>query len=339
LNPRIFKKLMHEERRMNARNVIAWVSAIAAAAFFSTAHAEWPERAVTLVVPFPPGGGLDITARQIAPLLSKDLGQPVVVENRAGATGSIGAGAVSKAPPDGYLLLWSSLTSHSIHGSLYRQGVPYDLEKNFAPIVVFGAIPLVFVVNPSVKANSLQEFTALAKSQPGSLAFASGGNGSVQHLAGEMFQRMAAVQMLHVPYKGIGPALNDLMGGQVQLIVESLAATLPHIKSGRIRALAVASNSREATIPNIPTTGEAGLKGFDVSVKLFVMAPAATPKPIVARLNGAMKNILETNAVKNALASQAVVASYQSPEEAAHLVRNENLKWAKVIADANIQPE
>jgi tripartite-type tricarboxylate transporter receptor subunit TctC len=306
----------------------------------TSAFAQYPERPVTLVVPYPPGGGLDVTARQLAPLLAKELGsQPVVVENRAGATGSIGAGSVARASPDGYLLLWSSLTSHSIHGSLYGAQVPYDLEKNFSPVVVFGAIPLVFVVNPGVPANNLQQLIALAKAKPGSLAFASGGNGSVQHLAGEMFQRMADIKMLHVPYKGIGPAVNDLVGGQVQLIVESLAATLPHIKGGRMRALAVASNQREATIPDVPTAAEGGLKGFEVTVKLFLLAPPGTSAPVVSRVNGAMKTILENAAVKETLQKQAVVPMWQLPQEAGRLIREENAKWTKVIKDGNIKPE
>ena len=306
----------------------------------TSAFAQYPERPITVVVPYPPGGGLDITARQMAPLLSKELGsQPVVVENRAGATGSIGASSVAKANPDGYLLLWSSLTSHSIHGQLYGAQVPYDLEKSFSPVVVFGAIPLVFVVNPGVQANTLNDLIALAKAKPGALAFASGGNGSVQHLAGEMFQRAAGIRMLHVPYKGIGPAVNDLMGGQVQLIVESLAATISHINGGRMRALAVASAQRESTIPNVPTASEAGLKGFEVTVKLFLLAPPGTPAPVVTRVNGAMKSVLDRAEVKEALRKQAVVPMWQTPDEAARLIRDENAKWAKVIKDGDIKPE
>ena len=317
-----------------------FLTILSLAFLLGTAHAEYPEKPVVLVVPYPPGGGLDITARQIAPLLSRELGnQPVVVENRAGATGSIGASAVAKAAPDGYLLLWSSLTSHSIHGSLYGPVVPYNLEKDFRPIVVFGGIPLVFVVNPQVKANTLSDLINLAKAHPGSLAFASGGNGSVQHLAGEMFQRMAGIQMLHVPYKGIGPAVNDLMGGQVQLIIESLAATLPHIRAGKMRALAVASATRESTIPDVPTAAEAGLNGFEVTVKLFLLAPPGTPAPVIGKLNAAMKNILDTPVVKEMLMKQAVVAAWQPPEEAAKLIREENAKWTKVIREGNIRPE
>ncbi len=324
---------------MKKEPMLKLIAALSMTAAFGLAHAQWPERSITVVVPFPPGGGLDLTARQIAPLLSKELGQPVVVENRAGATGSIGAGAVAKAPPDGYLLLWSSLTSHAIHASLYGAAVPYDLEKNFSAVTVFGTIPLVFVVNPSVKATNLAELIALAKSKPGSLTFASGGHGSVQHLAGEMFQRMAGVQMLHVPYKGIGPAMIDLMGGQVNLAIESLAATQPHIRSGKLRALAVASPQRVATIPDVPTTAESGLKGFEVPVNLFLMAPAGTPAPVIARLNGAMKLIVGREDFRNSLQAQAVAAAHQTPEQAAQLVRDELAKWTRVIREANIKPE
>jgi tripartite-type tricarboxylate transporter receptor subunit TctC len=324
---------------MTRRTLIACLLAFAAALSFGTARAQWPERPITLVVPFPPGGGLDITARQIAPLLSQELGQPVVVENRAGATGSIGANAVAKAPPDGYLLLWSSLTSHSIHALLYAHTVPYDLEKSFAPISVFGTIPLVFVVNPSVPAKSLSELIELARSKPGSVTFASGGNGSVQHLAGEMFQRMTGVRMLHVPYKGIGPAMNDLIAGQVSLSIESLAATQPHIRSGKLRALAVAAPARVATIPDVPTSAEAGLRGFEVPVNLFVVAPAGTPAPVVAKLNGAMKSIIGRDDIRQRLQAQAVVPAHQSPEQAAALVREELARWGKVIREADIKPE
>jgi tripartite-type tricarboxylate transporter receptor subunit TctC len=325
---------------MNLKPLLTSLAAAAAAVLvMAPAQAQWPERPVTLVVPFPPGGGLDITARQIAPLLSKELGQPAVVENRPGATGSIGVNAVAKAKPDGNLLLWSSLTSHSIHAALYGDRVPYDLGKDLAPVTVFGTIPLVFVVNPSVPAKTLPELIALAKQKPGSLSFATAGNGSVQHLSGEMFQRMAGVQLLHVPYKGIGPALNDLMGGQVHFSIESLAATQPHIRSGKLRPLAVAAPERVATIPDVPTTAEAGLKGFEVPVNLFLAAPAGTPAPVMSRLNEAMKRIVLAPEMKERLQTQAVVASHQSPAAAAQLLREEFAKWSKVIKDAGIKPE
>ncbi|MES2538718.1 MAG: tripartite tricarboxylate transporter substrate binding protein [Pseudomonadota bacterium] len=325
---------------MKRTALLKFLAAVAAAVSFGAAHAAWPERPITLIVPFPPGGGLDLTARVIAPLLQKELGQSVIVVNRAGATGSIGADAVAKSPADGYTLLWGSLTSHAIYSALYAKQVPYDLEKNFTPVTVFGTIPLAFVLNPSVKAKNLSELIALAKSKPGSLTYATSGNGSVQHLAGEMFQRMAGVQMLHVPYKGIGPAMLDLIAGQVNFSIESVAATLSYINSGKLRALAVASGQRVPMAPDVPTTAEAGLKGFEVGAKLFVAAPAGTPAPIIAALSGAMKSILENRAdIKEALQAQAVVAAYTTPAEAAQLVRKELDMWTKVIQDAKIKPE
>jgi tripartite-type tricarboxylate transporter receptor subunit TctC len=318
--------------------ILRFCAALAAILFIGAAQA-WPDRTVTLLVPFPPGGALDISARILGPHLSKELGQPVIVENRAGATGSIGSNAVAKAPPDGYLLLWSSLSSHAIHGILYGNTLPYDLEKNFTAINVFGAVPMAMVVNPSVKANTLAELIALAKAKPGSLSFASSGNGSVQHLSGELFQRLAGVQLLHVPYKGIGPSVIGLVGGQVDIGIESLPATLPHVRAGKLRALMVGSSERVPFVPDVPTPAEAGLRGFEVGIQLFFFAPAGTPAPIVNRLNGAMKAMLERPAVKELLLTQAIVPVYQTPEEAAQVVRAEIAKWTKVIRDANIKPE
>jgi tripartite-type tricarboxylate transporter receptor subunit TctC len=316
-----------------------FLAAVSLAIAFGAAHAQWPERTVTVVVPFPPGGALDISARILTPHLAKELGQPVIVENRAGAMGSIGSHAVARASPDGYLLLWSSLTSHAIHGLLYGQTVPYNLEKSFAPIAVFGAVPVGMVVHPSVKAHSVAELIALAKAKPGGIAYATSGNGSVQHLSGELFQRLTGVQMLHVPYKGIGPAVNDLVGGQVQLGIESMAAILPHIRAGKLRALMVGSRERVPYLPDVPTPAEAGLKGFEVGIQLFFFAPAGTPAPTLARLNGAMKTILERPAIREALQAQAIVAQVQTPAEAAQMVRDEINKWARVILDADIKPD
>jgi tripartite-type tricarboxylate transporter receptor subunit TctC len=294
---------------------------------------------VTLLVPFPPGGALDISARIMAPYLAKELGQSTIVENRAGATGSIGSNAVAKAPPDGYLLLWSSLSSHAIHGILYGHTLGYDLEKNFTAINVFGAVPMAMVVSSSVKANSVGELIALAKAKPGGLSYASSGNGSVQHLSGELFQRIAGVELLHVPFKGIGPSVIALVGGQVDIGIESFPATKPHVQSGKLRALMVGSSQRVPFIPEVPTPAEAGLKGFDVGIQLFFFAPAGTPVAIVNRLNGAMKTVLDNPAAKEALLAQAIVPVYQTPEEAAKVVRNEIAKWSKVIREANIKAE
>jgi len=319
------------------------LAGIAAAAVFGVAGPvlaqDYPNKIIKLVVPYPPGGATDVIGRVMAQKLSVALGQQVIVDNRAGAAGSIGAAAVASAAPDGYTLLMGAMTSHSISAVLYKKTVNFDMEKSFTPVAIVGSVPLVFVVNPSIKANTLPEFIALAKSKPGMLSFASAGNGSPQHLAGEMFQRVAGVQMLHVPYKGSGPAMTDLMGGQVDSMIETAPAAQAHVKAGKLRAIAAASAQRVATLPDVPTATEAGLKGFEVSSMFGIAAPAGTPAPIIAKLNVALKSILSMQDVKDSLLEQGVIATYTTPEEAAVALHNESAKWVKVIREGNIKPE
>ncbi|VCU68481.1 Tripartite tricarboxylate transporter family receptor [Pigmentiphaga humi] len=324
---------------MNVKAVLKVAVGAAALALSLGARAEWPEKPITLVVPWPPGGGVDAAARLAGPMLAKQLGQQVVVVNRPGATGAIGAESVAKAEPDGYTLLWSSLTSHGAYSALYGDKVPYDLEKNFTPISVFGSIPFVIVVNPNVKANSVQELVALAKAKPGALTYASSGNGSVQHLAGEMFKRTAGVDLLHVPYKGIAPSLLDLVGGQVDMSIESLAATLPHIRNQKLRVLAVASKERTSLLPGVPTAAEAGLKDYEVSAKLFALAPAGTPAPVIDKLDRAFKQVFSDKALQEPLLAQSIVTRYASPAESAAVIRDELTSFRTVIRAANIRPE
>lgn len=300
---------------------------------------DYPNKVIKLIVPYPPGGATDVIGRVMAQKLSGALGQQVIVDNRAGAAGSIGAAAVAAAAPDGYTLLMGAMTSHSISAVLYKKVVNFDMDKSFAPVAIVGSVPLLFVVNPSIKANTLPEFIALAKSKPGKLSFASAGNGSPQHLAGEMFQRIAGVQMLHVPYKGSGPAMTDLMGGQVDSMIETAPAAQAHIKAGKLRAIAAASAQRVATLPEVPTATEAGLKGFEVSSMFGIAAPAGTPAAIIGKLNLALKAILSQQDVKDSLLAQGVIASYTTPEEATVALHNESAKWTKVILDGNIKPE
>lgn len=300
---------------------------------------DYPNKVIKLIVPYPPGGATDVIGRVMAQKLSGALGQQVIVDNRAGAAGSIGAAAVAAAAPDGYTLLMGAMTSHSISAVLYKKVVNFDMDKSFAPVAIVGSVPLLFVVNPSIKANTLAEFITLAKSKPGKLSFASAGNGSPQHLAGEMFQRMAGVQMLHVPYKGSGPAMTDLMGGQVDSMIETAPAAQAHIKGGKLRALAAASAQRVATLPEVPTATEAGLKGFEVSSMFGIAAPAGTPTAVIGKLNLALKAILGQQDVKDSLLAQGVIASYTTPEEATVALHNESAKWAKVILEGNIKPE
>ena len=232
-----------------------------------------------------------------------------------------------------------ALTSHAIYAALYGPAAPYDIEKSFTPVAIVGIVPLVFVVNPAVKANTLGELIALAKAKPGSLTFASSGNGSPQHLAGEMFQRMAGVQMLHIPYKGSGPAMTDLIGGQVQTMIETAPAAQGHVKAGKLRALAAASSQAIPALPGVPTAEQAGLSGFEVSSMFGIVAPAGTPAPIIAKLNGAIKGILALPEVKESLLAQGAIANYTTADEAAQAIRNESAKWTRVIKEGNIKPE
>jgi len=300
---------------------------------------DYPSKPIRLVIPYPPGGATDVIGRVMAQQLSLALGQQVIADNRGGATGSIGAAMVARAQPDGYTLLMGALTSHAIYAALYGQAAPYDMEKSFAPVAIVGVVPLVFVVNPAVKATTLAELIALAKANPGSLTFASSGNGSPQHLAGEMFQRMAGVQMLHIPYKGSGPAMTDLIGGQVQTMIETAPAAQGHVKAGKLRALAAASSQPIPALPDVPTAEQAGLKGFEVSSMFGIVAPTGTPAPIIARLNGAIKRILALPEVKDSLLAQGAIASYTTADEATQAIRNESAKWTRVIKEGNIKPE
>lgn len=328
------------EKSLARRALLAGMAAAAVLGMTGPVMAQdYPNKVIKLVVPYPPGGATDVIGRVMAQKLSVALGQQVVVDNRAGAAGSIGAAAVAAAPADGYTLLMGAMTSHSISAALNPKVATFDMDKSFAPVAIVGTVPLVFVVNPSIKASTLAEFIALAKSRSAPLSFASAGNGSPQHLAGEMFQRAAGVQMLHVPYKGSGPAMTDLMGGQVDSMIETAPAAQSHIKAGKLRAIAAASAQRIATLPEVPTATEAGLKGFEVSSMFGIAAPAGTPAAIVTRLNDALKSILTLPDVKESLLAQGVIATYSTPQEAAVALRNESAKWTKVIRDGNIKPD
>lgn len=325
----------------HARRVL--LAGIAAAAVFGITGPvmaqDYPNKIIKLVVPYPPGGATDVIGRVMAQKLSVALGQQVIVDNRVGAAGSIGAAAVAAAPPDGYTLLMGAMTSHAISAALNPKVATFDMDKSFAPVAIVGTVPLVFVVHPSIKANTLPEFIALAKSKPGTLSFASAGNGSPQHLAGEMFQRVAGLQMLHVPYKGSGPAMTDLIGGQVDSMIETVPAAQSHIKSGKLRAIATASGQRVATLPEVATANESGLKGFEVSSMFGIAAPAGTPASIINKLNGALKSILSMQDVKDSLLAQGVIATFTTPKESAVALHNESVKWTKVISEGNIKSE
>jgi len=300
----------------------------------------YPDKPVRLVIPYPPGGATDVIGRIMAQELSKSLNQQVIADNRAGDSGNIGADMVAKAPADGYTLLMGALTSHAINANLEKSSIKYDLEKDFTPIAVVGVVPLVFVVNPSVPVKNMKEFIAYAKANPGKLTFASSGAGAPQRLAMEMFRFQLGLDLLHVPYKGSGPAMTDLVGGQVLCMSETVPAALPFIQSGQLKALAVTTSKRISQLPDVPTVIQAvGLPNFDVVSMFGIEAPTGTPKPIIDKLSSQIKAILERPDVQERMLAAGVYGNYLSPAESAKRIQRELNMWAKVIKDAKIQAD
>lgn len=338
---------MHSNYTFSSRRRAALAAACAAAGLLMSGlpmtaqatAAAYPDKPVRLIVPYAPGGATDVIGRVIAQHLSTRLGQQFVVENRAGAGGSIGAGQVAKAAPDGYTLMLGAFTSHTINAALTPKIVPYNIEDSFSYVSVVGRVPLVFVAHPSVPAKNLTELIALAKEKPGRLSFASAGTGSPQHLATEMFQRQAGVEVLHVPYKGSGPAITDLVGGQVDVMIDTVPAAQGQIKGGNIRALGTTTAERVASLPDTPTAAEAGLPDFHVSSMFALAAPAGTPADVVEKLNSALKDILNTQEVKDSLLAQGAISTYTTPADASKAIIDEYNKWVALIKESNITVE
>ena len=290
----------------------------------------YPTKPIRIVVPFPPGGATDILAREVAQKLNDAWGQQVIVDNRPGAGGNIGSELVAKAAPDGYTLEMGTVGTHAINASLYAK-MPYDNVKDFVPIILVAGVPNVLEVNPSLPVNSVAELIAYAKANPGKLNFASSGNGTSIHLSGELFKAMAGVEMTHVPYKGSAPALQDLIAGQVQLMFDNLPPSLPQIKAGKLRALAVTSSVRAPALPDVPTVAEAGLPGFEASSWFGLLAPAGTSPAIVAKINAEVAKWLATPEAKENLSKQGANAAGGTPEDFASHIAAETAKWAKVV--------
>lgn len=299
------------------------------------AAAAFPAKPLRLVVGQAPGGATDIVARLVAPRLGEALGQSVVVENRTGAAGSIGAASVARSAPDGYNLLVVS-SSYAINPSLYPD-LPFDPVKDLAPVVLLAEAPFLLVVHPSLPARSVKELVALARARPGVLNFASGGNGSSGHLAGELFKHLAGVEMVHVPYKGAGPALVDLIAGQVHLTFASVLSSGPHVKSGRLRALAATGAKPSAAMPQLPTVAQAGVKGYRRTTWYGLLAPAATPGAIVERLNAAARAALEAPELKNRLLADGAEPAAGTPVEFQAFLAAEIASAREIVQRARIQ--
>ena len=295
--------------------------------------ADYPEKPIRLIVPYTPGGTADMLARTLGQKLTESLGQQVIVDNRPGAGGNIGADIAAKAAPDGYTLVMGTVATHAINPYLYPN-MPFKPEKDFAPIVLLGTLPNVLVVNPSLPARNVKELIALAKSKPGELAFGSAGNGTSQHLSGELFKKMAGVDMIHVPYKGSAPAVLDLIGGQVQLMFDNLPSSLPQVKAGKLRALAVTSPRRSPALPDLPTLAESGLTGFSITSWFALYAPTGTPAKIVARLNKESAQAIASQDLRQQWTAQGIEPAGGTAEQLAEFRRIEAPKWEKIIRES-----
>jgi tripartite-type tricarboxylate transporter receptor subunit TctC len=316
---------------------IAFAALVAVASATIASAQDWPNKPIRMIVPYPPAGGTDVVARVLTEPLAAELGQPIVVENRGGAAGNLGTDLAAKAAPDGYTFLFT-LSSHTINPKLYDK-LPFDVERDFVPIGRAASIPQLIAVHPSVKANNIQELIALAKAQPGKLSYASVGTGSPSHIAGELFKLKTGVDMVHIPYKGGGPAVTDAIGGQVPVLFVSMPAAWQHVKSGRLRALAVTSDKRSVVAPELPTLAEAGVPDCVVNSWYGAFAPAKMPAPIVQRLNAALVKVLQMPEVRDKLLAQGAEAAPSTTAELDGVVKDELRKWEMVIREAKIRPE
>jgi tripartite-type tricarboxylate transporter receptor subunit TctC len=318
------------------KTLALWGAAAAALSLTFPAHAnDFPTKPVTMVVPFAPGGPTDAMARTLAAAVK--LGQPVIVENKAGAGGNLGAEAVARAAADGQTLLFGTSGPLAINVSLYKK-IGYDPIKSFAPVIQIGHLPNVLVVHPSVPAKTIKELVAYGKANPGKLSYASSGNGASSHLAGVMFNNAAGTDFAHIPYKGTGPALNDLLGGQVAMTFTDVLTALPHIKSGKLRALGVTTKERSQVLPEVPTIAEQGYAGFDVSVFFGLVVPGGTPKAAIDKLNQGFAEALKQPEVRKTLLAQGLeFAPSTSPEQLTNFIQAEVLKWRAVVKSSGAE--
>jgi tripartite-type tricarboxylate transporter receptor subunit TctC len=303
----------------------------------TSAQVAYPQKPIRLVAPFAPGGGTDILARLFGQKMGEVLGQQVIVDNRGGAGGTVGTDIAAKAPPDGYTLILVS-ASHAINPGLYQK-LPYDSVNDFAPITQIATSPGILVVNPSLPVKSVKDLIALARAKPGQINYASAGSGTPPHLAGELFKVMAKIDMVHVPYKGNAPAFIDVIGGQVPLIFPTMPSAMPFIKSGKLRPIAVTSAKRSPAAPDIPTIAESGLPGYEATSWYGILAPARTPREIVAKLHEVLVSVIGSPDMKDKLAAQGLDPVGNTPQQFAAVIKSEIAKWTKVVKASGAKPE
>jgi tripartite-type tricarboxylate transporter receptor subunit TctC len=312
------------------RHIVPVLAVLAYAAADNANAQSYPAKPIRLIVPFAAGGTGDVLGRLIAPKLGESLGQQVVVDFRPGAGTTLATDLTAKAAPDGYTILLSASTTMAINASLYAK-LPYDTLKDLAPVTLLASIPNMLVANPGLAANTLQELIALAKSQPGKLNYASPGSGTTPHLAGELFKTQAGIDMVHIPYKGAGPAITDVLGGHIPMMLDNIPSVKPQVVSGKMKALAVTSAKRSAAMPEVPTFAESGLAGFEANSWWAILAPAGTPPEIIARLNAELVKILQSAYVKERFAGVGAEPAPSTPEEAAAHIKGEVGKWAAIV--------
>jgi tripartite-type tricarboxylate transporter receptor subunit TctC len=320
---------------VSARLACAVLSFALAAPLAVLAQA-YPAKPIRYVVPFPPGGATDTLARAIAQKLSESMGQPVVIDNRPGAGGNIGIEAAVRSPADGYTIVTVATATVAINPTLYRN-LSFDAGRDLTPVAFIAYVPNILVVNPSVPAGTLSELIAYLKANPGKVNYASPGSGNSSHLAGEMFKQRAGVEITHVPYKGDAPAFTDLVGGQVQMMFAIMVTAVPHVKSGRLKPIALAGLQRAPSLPDVPTLSESGLPGFDAGAWFGVMAPAGTPKDIVSRLNVEINKALQSQEVRDRLTPLGAAPTTMTPDQFSALVAKEREKWGKLVRDSGAQ--
>lgn len=320
-------------RRRWMAAAVAGAAALTLAPGSVLAQAAFPSKPITIVVPFSAGGTTDLLARVVAQQLGVELGQSVVVDNKPGAGGNIGGAFVAKATPDGHTLLMGAVGTHAINASLYKK-MPYDNIKDFAPLTRVAMVPNLLVANPAQPFKTVQELIAYAKANPGKVNFASSGSGTSVHLSGELFKSLAKVDIQHIPYKGSAPAMNDLLGNQVNIMFDNLPSAISHVRAGKLRALAVTTAKRSPDLPDVPTIAEAGVPGYEATSWFGLFAPAATPAPVKAKLHAALVKVLAHPDVKKKIDEQGGEPMSESPEQFAAFILKETQKWAKVVKDS-----